>query len=323
MISVAQSEELSDVLAWDWIIDPRLSMADRGNRPPRTATPKATDDRLAALEQDVASLKTGLAKCATKAEVKHLDGDISELKASIDRIANQVQALVDRKGFWKSFWAERHWTIGAVLASVAILLTLMGIVLSAAYFGLGAVMDNHLRPIESRIDGLQERIAKVEGRVLIGNASTVIRQLQELPPAEIKRHEDEILTAKKALAETNEKQLPNYWPTAFGVLRLASLAATPQFPQVDLQHASHIEDVNGVRMDGRGTTAILGGKIIRSRFDNYVIVFDPSVSLTDVLFVNCVFVFPEDVADPSRQIKAIGSELLNAANIANVKVTTG
>ena len=204
-------------------------------------------------------------------------------------------------------------------------------VLWGAYALIGLAIERQVSPVQAQINrdlnsldrDLSGKIASLDKRVAIlelSHANQVVAQLKEAPSSVIKQHAEEIQQAKQQLAQVPTQDMPGYWPTSFGVLHLASVASSPLLT-INLEHANTVNDAEGID-GGSGNTYILSGHVAHSRFSNSVIVFDPRARLADVLFVECVFVFPENTANPTPQLANIGSKLLQAQNIGNVTLTT-
>jgi len=93
MISSIYREELDEVLAWDWCIDPGFCMADKPNRPPRSARLKIQEDRFDLIEQELRGIRE-----STKSLSSSKD-QIANLASSIETINLKIEKLLNKKSF--------------------------------------------------------------------------------------------------------------------------------------------------------------------------------------------------------------------------------
>lgn len=298
--------EFDEVLLWDFVIDPRLAVSDKSDRQPRGTRPKTTDDRLDNIERDFAALKLATQNAATR-------DDLGKIEGRLDTIINDIEAIKGSKGFWKWFWEERSWTIATALVTVPLLITLSSFVLGS---WIDQRIDQHLSPIARDIRGVSDRIARIEGRLKIQDASNVVNSLSGAPTKDLREHSGELKKLKSELAKT-DKQLPNFYPTAFQLITLTSKSLTatppPQGPELTFK------DSQGMRVSSR--TVELIQTVSDAVFTDCVITLDPSVRLYNVLFVNCVFFFPTNQFLPPPNLKRIADELLEA-DLSRAKITT-
>jgi hypothetical protein len=203
MIALTRSEELEDLLLWDFVIDPRFCMADRPTHPPRPKQPKTVEERPIAMGRDLADLK-----CKTEEELSRLTSSIKDLKKAINALAAQVEILASKKGFWRKFWVERNWTVGAVLSGIAIALTLTASIGGCTYFLAGVIIDKHieskLAPVNKGLDDTSERLNGVDKA--IAGINPKLEDLDELVKVMLG---DRIKNAARLLPEEFKRALPD------------------------------------------------------------------------------------------------------------------
>jgi archaellum component FlaC len=157
MIGLTRSEELQDLLLWEFVIDPRFCMPDTSKHVPRWKRPKTLQEKVDAMARDLAELKS-----ETERELSRLASSVETLNTAISALATQVETLASKKGFWRKFWVERHWTVPAFLAVIAIALTVIGSIGAGGYSLAGVIIDKHieskLTPVNARLDNATERL---------------------------------------------------------------------------------------------------------------------------------------------------------------------
>jgi hypothetical protein len=308
MISAACHEELDGVLAWEWCIDPDLCMANES----RAERGRAIANGMAAIRNDLAKLNNTVEQFANKTA-------LAVLEQKLERIQSDLALVTKKPRVWKRIWKERNFAVGIFGSVVVIVLAILG--------GSGWVFDLyldhaltiHLQPLRDDIAHIDKRVTRIEAAAKIQSASAVVKDLKNAPVADIQKHRDQIQNAKQTLAHAADKTLPDYWPTTAGILRLASVSASSPTINLGLEPTNSAKNVFGLTLPpGRW---ILSGTISHCMFKNSVIVFDPSVKLQEVIFINCIFLLPENIESPAPSIRNIGEKLLQAANIMNVKLS--
>jgi hypothetical protein len=291
-------------------------MTDRSNRPRRTTRPKTDDDRFEQIERALATVSASLEKVVTKK-------DLTSLAESVTAISSTVERLVNKKSRWAKlaewFWAERNWSIPT---SLGVLAAIGAWVAWITVLWLGPFIDRRIEPVSKGIMALEKRVGYLEGKDGIRAARAVVEDLKTLPVDAIKKHSAQLLEAKRQLSDVKDKRSSDYWSATLGVLRLASIAQSQHIVSLDLKGANHIEKVSGVDF-GVGNSHILKGPVSNCTFKDSVIVFEPDIILINDLFINCVFLLPTEIDNPSPQLKGIGQQLLAATNLADVRLTIG
>ncbi|MGI9069955.1 MAG: hypothetical protein ACR2JB_01165 [Bryobacteraceae bacterium] len=302
MISAATAEELDGILIWDWTVEPALYMADRPNRPPRSERPKSKEDRVSQIESRLASVEKTIDEAATKEQ-------LGNVNTSLNGITHQLNEIRDRRGLWKSFWKERNWAIPTVI----VLLGMMG---TGTYWVAGVIIDRQTKPLADALNQTNQRLVRIEGRLNVQTVQDRVKILAALPRNDLRQHSKELTTLKAELAKA-VKTVPEFWPTSFQLISLTSRALSPL--ESTPPKSGVVSDSNSVEV--RYSVVTLKGHVSQGRFIDCVIIFDPSVRLNQVLFVNCVFEFPAGPYVLQPTLERIGGALL-ASDISNVTLTT-
>ena len=175
--------------------------------------------------------------------------------------------------------------------------------------------SQQLKTIEQRLSGLESTLNFLR-------AQTVAQKYSAIPVVELKKHQSELATARQTLSRI-PPDTPNFWPASFQIITLLSQAqATRVVETVGLKPVETVDNGHFLRIPGIITLAVhdknilLKNSISGVEFYDSVIHFDPSVKLTNVAFVNCVFIFPLE-ENPPKSLQQIGTTLL-ASDLSRV-----
>jgi hypothetical protein len=164
-----------------------------------------------------------------------------------------------------------------------------------------------------------ERLTGIEGTLTLLQAQIVGQKYSAIPPKELKTHTEELKHLKTALAQLPPTS-PGYWPTAFQVIRLFSQSTFADMNKVAAQGESEYSNVTSRPLGGFGVIenrrVVLKNRVEGLIFKDSIIRFDPSVSLVNDVFINCIFLLPiQD--NPSKPLQEIGKTLL-ASDLSKV-----
>jgi hypothetical protein len=192
--------------------------------------------------------------------------------------------------------------LGPLAASIAVVLTLLGITLTSVYQAVSNVREE--TTFRTRTG---DRLDSIEGTLKLMQAQAAAARYSALPPQELKTHRDELQTVVKNLA-TVPRDAPNFWPTSFQMISLLSQSSSDVEPtnnkELEFNNSSGPVDITP------GSRVFLSGLITNMVFKDEVVRFDPSVRLSNVTFYNCVFIFPA-IQTPARPLEEIVDALLS------------
>jgi hypothetical protein len=228
----------------------------------------------------------------------------------------------------KAHFAPRAWRIirdfGPPVALVAIFLTLIGLLI-AEWHRADKNIEARAQFEQKTTDRLEEidkKLAKLNSGQSVFQADLVARHLENVPALELKAYAKELTSVKSTLATSNS-ETPGYWSSSFQVISLLSRASATGTPPVEQSKESQFRNVSasvGAIAPIDGQRVLLGEDIEGMTFENCIVRFDPDVTLKNVLFINCIFIFPLKQS-PSGPLRDIGRTLL-ASDIERVKIST-
>jgi hypothetical protein len=173
----------------------------------------------------------------------------------------------------------------------------------------------------STLASIDKRLGAIESSLAVLQARFVSQKLANVPPGDLKIHREELSVVRSSLAKSKD-EVPGFWPSSFEIITLLSKASSSTVDLAKLQNAP--ESVySAVTADRLGAIApiervraVLKNHVQGMIFRDSIIRFDPSVTLSNDIFVNCVFIFPPE-QNPTGPLQQIGRTLL-ASNIENV-----
>ncbi len=154
----------------------------------------------------------------------------------------------------------------------------------------------------------------IENTLSFLQAQNVAQKYSAIPVLELKKHRDELATARKVLSGIPQ-DTPNFWPASFQIITLLSQAQF-QLETIGKLPLSIMDDVKMINMPALGfvvreKNVLLKNLVQGVHFENSVIHFDPSVRLVDDTFANCVFILPPQ-ENPPKSFQEIGRTLLTS-----------
>lgn len=330
MITSIYRDELEEVLAWDWRIDPGLCMPDKQNRPPRSARPKTNEDRLDLVEQELRTIKESTKNLSPSKD------QIENLSNSIEMINLKIEKLLNKKTLWTKalewYWSERSW-------SIAVSLVIFSFIGWAFQFIAGSFIDQHTSEIRTNVGNISSRVSRIEGALLKERASTSpgtalneIRNLDEetfaksLPalnivtqkPIQEVRPDDSTLQAISQKLYDTDQSTPDYWQAVLQFINFAGsrpIQGVPPTgsPNFVFKDSSVSQPLNFVRQ----IILLDGGDLSSVRFDHCrIILTENPVRMRNVEFIDCVFEVPA-TASPNEYLKRATRELL-ASNLTKI-----
>jgi hypothetical protein len=227
---------------------------------------------------------------------------IGEIAADVKTNKKELHDYISRPRAWTwEYWEHHRAKLTIILAALA-----------ATWYVYGLILDSHINssihPLNEKVNGLKSDIQGLTATVNSLQTQVATIRYSTLPAAELKGHVDELRKLKNTLAET-PSNTPGYWPTSFEVIKLVSIATSPniKFPNSE----SSVENSDNIHLKGPGDVLVLKGRIRNSMFEDAVIHFDPPLQLQNVTFRNCVFIIPSS-QNPPNSLQEIGRTLLTS-----------
>jgi hypothetical protein len=169
------------------------------------------------------------------------------------------------------------------------------------------------------INGITERLTRIEGILTVSHAQTVAQKFATVSPKDLNVHGEELKQLKTALAQSPPTS-PGYWPAAFQVIQLYSQSTFADLNKVASQRESSYDNVSSKPAGMFGVTTgrrvFLKNHVEGLIFKDSIIRFDPSIILVNDVFINCVFLIPQQ-ENPSKPLQEIGKTLL-ASDLSKV-----
>jgi hypothetical protein len=230
---------------------------------------------------------------------RNLQGVVKDLGDDVRELTQEF----NKPSLWTRFWGERNWAIPAAL----VVLTIVGGGLR--YVG-GLILDKHIQlsvgPLRDQLQTIQGDTQNIKGIVSVLEAQLAAQKYSSSEPTELKMHRDELKEIKTSLAGA-KRDTPNFWPVSFQIIELLS-KATAEIRNPGKE--SVVDNVSGPGIEfGKGQVMLLKNRIANLTFHDSVIRFDPTVKLTNVTFIDCVFIFPL-TQNPPKPLQEIGNALL-------------
>ena len=164
-------------------------------------------------------------------------------------------------------------------------------------------------------------MAAIESSLAVLQARIVSQNLANAPQEDLKTHREEINAVRSSLASA-KNQVAGFWPSSFEIITLLSKASSTEIDFAKLASARETV-IDEVTSNGVGAISpVIGMRVVLKNhvqgmlFRNSIIRFDPSVKLSNDVFVDCIFIFPPE-QNPTGPLQQIGRTLL-ASNLENV-----
>jgi hypothetical protein len=235
----------------------------------------------------------------------------------VEKISTAIQSQVAPQG-WKKL--RDHLPTAAICTIAIALLSLTAAGWNYAFTKVEARATFEANT-GSKLTAVEGRLTAIEGSLAVLQARIVSQKLASAPQSDLKVHREEINAVRASLAST-EDGVAGFWPSSFEIITLLSKATSTEVDFAKL--ASARESVfNDFSASGPGAVSpIVGMNVLLKNhiqgltFRNSIIRFDPSVKLSNDVFVDCIFVFPSE-QNPSGPLQQIGRTLL-ASDLENV-----
>jgi hypothetical protein len=255
-------------------------------------------------------LELGVCVATTKDRLEALELRLETIDGRIDTALGKP-----KRSSW--VWRERNWFIPTVV-------TVMGGLFALAYHMLALEIDSHIQsgvgvglaPVKDDIKRIDADIQRVKGILGVLQA----QRYSNIPIADLKKHPKELKDIKNSLAEAPENT-PGYWPAAFQIITL--LSQTNFNAAIAGRGESVYDNITSTALGGlriSNQRALLKNTITGVVFEDSIVRFDPSVKLTNVLFINCAFIFPAG-ENPPKPLQEIGKTLL-ASDLSKVTLNS-
>jgi hypothetical protein len=243
--------------------------------------------------------------------VHKIEKEIKEIKTNLPKPSFS---------FWRWFWTERNWSIGAMLV-------LLGAVATCIWYIGGLILDNHLGsalgPTNRDIATINGQIGDIKNEIAIMRAQFAATKYSAVPPQEMKQHRTELTEIKDNLAAV-KRDTPGFWPASFQVINLLSRATSPVQPKYPLLDLSDIHGAGGEIFKYPPGSVLKLHKIIENVILRDAIVYlDSNVVLHNVTFIDCTLVLPEVQQSPPRPLQQIGDQLLTTSDLSHITLTAG
>jgi len=255
-------------------------------------------------------------------EMKLRDEDKKWFAEEIARQLDEVVGSFKPHGWRKLVHLLRE--LGPIIGTCSFVLALIALVITLGIFSANKIsQESEFRGTTTeQLKTVNLRLSGIENTLGFLRAQTVAQKYSTIPVPELKKHRDELATARKTLSSI-PPDTPNYWPVSFQMITLLSqaqalsiLETVGRKPVSEMSDVSRINAPPAIAFVVRETNVVLKNLIQGVTFENSVIHFDPSVRLVNDTFVNCVFVFPME-ENPSKPLQQIGKTLL-AADLSKV-----
>ena len=162
-----------------------------------------------------------------------------------------------------------------------------------------------------------ERLGRIEGILGVIQAQIAAQKYSTLPRTELRNHREELKGIKDNLAAA-KKDTPGFWPASFQIITLLSQATSDVgVPQKE----TILSDVSGPPNSFliENTNVLLKNLVAGATIKNSIVRFDASVRLANDTFINCVFIFPVYLQNPSEPLRKVAETLL-ASDLANATI---
>lgn len=233
------------------------------------------------------------------------------------QIAKAVQSQIAPQG-WKKL--RDHLPTAAICTIGIALLALAGAGWNYAFTKVEARATFEANT-GSRLTAIDGRLTAIESSLAVLQARLVSQKLANAPQSDLKIHREEINAVRASLASA-KNEVAGFWPSSFEIITLLSKASSTEIDFAKLENAreSVFDNVGANRIGAispvTGVRAVLKNDVHGMVFRNSIIRFDPSVKLSNDVFVDCIFIFPPE-QNPTGPLQQIGRTLL-ASNLENV-----
>jgi len=234
-------------------------------------------------------------------------------------ILEEIQKAIYPNGFRRVADRLRYW--GLLAACIGAFFTLIAIAVSLGIYVASTMnRESEFRGATTeQFKSVNLRLSDIENTLKFLRVQTVAQKYSTIPIPELKKHRDELATARKTLSGIPQ-DTPNYWPASFEIITLLSQAQF-QLETIGQQPLSVMSNVRMINMPALGfvvreKNVLLKNLIEGIHFENSVIHFDASVRLVDDTFLNCVFILPPQ-ENPPKSFQEIGRTLLTS-DLSNV-----
>jgi hypothetical protein len=246
-------------------------------------------------------------------DMKLSQGDKNWFSSEIaGQVAKAIESLKPQ-GSKKIFYWLREW--GILGTNIAVILALLGMTLTSAYYAFSRVAKE--AAFETKTS---DRLDKLEGLFAVAEAQAITDKYSSLSPEELQTHRNELRQAASNLLKAS-KDTPNFWPVSFQIITLLSKTnfnvEISELPEVVMDGNSHMKFI-GPPGATRLPQVLLKNSISDALFERVVVRLDPSVRLTDVVFISCVIILPTEQV-PAQPLQKIIRTLL-ASDISRVEI---
>lgn len=232
-------------------------------------------------------------------------------------IAEQVRLAVE--SLYPKRWKKAYHVLREIAPPGGIFMVVLSLVAIVVTLIIGvtsrreadAVFRTKSENFQTQTEERLKNIEKTLSSLSLVRAQSVAEKYSTVTPKELTIHREELKQVKTALAELPLKTSPGYWTVSFQIITLFS-KANFDVEKIAEQPESILEDLISnrpgvVELDHK--RVVLRNLVQGVTIKDSIVRFEPSVRLSNDIFINCVFLFPV-VETPSRPLQEIGTELL-------------
>jgi len=251
-------------------------------------------------------------KSANPDDLAGIRNKIGDLQKQINRVEQIANTVPRWQVFLRKFWEERNWSIPVTLVVLGGLGT--GIWYAGSFILASSVQSSvtaNTKDLQADVHRIDTDVQQTKLMIRVLQSQIASQKYLAVPSKDLKAHREEINQLKNNLEQV-PSSAPGYWPAAFDVITLLSQASSGANP---VGQAESIYD--DISSNPVGLIRVNNGRVLLKNrisgvvFENSIVRFDPSVKLTNDLFINCIFVFPA-VEQPPQPLQEIGRQLLTS-----------
>jgi len=232
-------------------------------------------------------------------------------KSDKEWVTNEIDGHLNPSR-WKNVWEVLP--LAAVVGILLALLSLAGAGWRYAFSRVEAEAQFQTHTTDN-LTHTGERLTRIENTLGLLQAQVATTRYSNVPKQELKEHRDELANARIGLTGVPH-DTPNFWPVSFQIISLLSQPQAAKVIEDVGKRPLSIFDNVSLPMVEREKNVLLKNSISGIRFYDSVIHFDRSVKLSNIAFINCVFIFPSQ-ENPPVNLQQIGATLL-AADLSKV-----
>jgi hypothetical protein len=234
----------------------------------------------------------------------------SDVRTGFTALRTEIKA--QRFALWRWIWAERNWLFPVAL-------TVLGLIVSGIWYVGGIILDAHigivLKDTTNDIATIKGNVGDIQSSITVLRAQVTAQSIAAVPRLDLKKHSGELQQARASLAAVNgSNTTAGFWPVSFQIINLLSQANSSLM--ISDQQESSLDDVSSNPPGGispiTNRRVVLRNLVGGITFVHSIVRFDPSVKLINDTFIDCIFIFPDSMANPPKPLREIGTALLTS-----------